>query len=137
MTDETKTEPRQALYAHLLADEGVKDAVDSRIYQRRVPAEAQKPLIVIHPTISRVPNRILDGVSHHRCRLQITAMANNQPDAEKAAQAVIAAVEGFTGTMAEKLDVILATVDNERQIDQDGIDEIHHHVDVMITYREG
>ena len=130
-------EPRQALYAHLRADDGVRGAVGTRIYQRRVPAEAQKPLIVIYPTISRVPNRILDGVSHRRCRLQVTAMAENQPDAEKAAAAIIAAVDGFTGPMAEKLDVILATVDNDRQIDQDGVDEIHHHVDVMIVYKEG
>ena len=130
-------EPRQALYAYLLANEGVKGAVDSRIYQRRVPTGAQKPLIVIYPTISRVPNRMLEGVSHRRTRLQVTVMANTQPDAEKAANAVISAVEGFTGTMADELDVILATVDNDRQTDQEGVDEIHHHVDVMIMYKEG
>jgi len=63
-------------------------------------------------------------------------MAETQKDAEKAANAVIAAVEGFTGTMGNGLDVILASVDNDRQIAQDGIDEIYHHVDITITYKE-
>lgn len=129
-------EPRQALLAHLRADPAVQEAVGTRVYQRRVPEGAQKPLIVIYPTISRVPNRILDGVSHRRTRLQVTVMAGTQPEAEKAANAVISAVEGFSGLMAGALNVILATVDNDRQTDQDGVDEIHHHIDVMIIYKE-
>lgn len=63
-------------------------------------------------------------------------MAGTQPEAEKAANAVISAVEGFSGLMAGALNVILATVDNDRQTDQDGVDEIHHHIDVMIIYKE-
>jgi hypothetical protein len=129
-------EPRQALLAHLRADPAVQEAVGTRVYQRRVPEGAQKPLIVIYPTISRVSNRILDGVSHRRTRLQVTVMAGTQPEAEKAANAVISAVEGFSGLMAGALNVILATVDNDRQTDQDGVDEIHHHVDMMIMYKE-
>jgi hypothetical protein len=128
-------EPRQALYAHLKADPAVQAAVGTRIYQRRVTDGAVKPLIVIYPTISRTPTRILEGVSHRRVRLQVTCMAENQQEAEMAANAVINAVEGFTGTMAGALDVILATVDNDRQVDQEGVDEIHHHVDVMILYK--
>lgn len=127
-------EPRQALYAHLRADPGVQAAVGGRIYQRRAPLDAEKPLIVIHPTISRVPYRVLDGVAYWRARLQVTAMADTQPDAEKAARAVILAAEGFTGMMAGVLNVILATVDNDRQVDQDV--EIYHHVDIMILYKE-
>jgi len=130
------TEPRRALYAHLLADPGVKAAVGDRIYQGRVPAGATKPLILIQPPISRVPQRDLGGVAYKKTRIQVTAMAETQKDAEKAANAVIAAVEGFTGTMGNGLDVILASVDNDRQIAQDGIDEIYHHVDITITYKE-
>jgi len=129
------TEPRRALYAHLLADSGVQTAVGDRIYQGRVPAGATKPLILIQPPISRIPQRDLGGVAYKRTRIQVTAMAETQKDAEKAANAVIAAVEGFTGTMGGGLDVILASVDNDRQIAQDGIDEIYHHVDVMIEYK--
>ncbi|MCK9326635.1 MAG: DUF3168 domain-containing protein [Bacteroidales bacterium] len=129
-------EPRQALYAHIRADPGVQEAVGDKVYQRRVPDGAQKPLIVIYPTVSRVPDRILSGVAYYRARLQVTAMADTQPEAEATAKAVISSVEGFTGKMAGALDVILATVDNDRQTDQDGVDEIHHHVDVMITYKE-
>jgi hypothetical protein len=129
-------EPRQALYSHLKSNPAVQAAVGDRVYQRRVPEGAQKPLIVIYPTISRVSNRILDGVSHRRTRLQVTVMAGTQPEAEKAANAVISAVEGFSGLMAGALNVILATVDNDRQTDQDGVDEIHHHIDVMIIYKE-
>ena len=129
------TEPRRALYAHLLADSGVQTAVGDRIYQGRVPAGATKPLILIQPPISRVPQRDLGGVAYKRTRIQVTAMADTQKQAEATATAVIDAVEGFTGTMGGGLDVILASVDNDRQIAQDGIDEIYHHVDVMIVYK--
>ena len=129
-------EPRQALYVHIRADPGVQTAVGDRVYQRRVPEGAQKPLIVIYPTISRVPTRDIGGVAYRQARLQVTAMADTQPEAEKAAKAVIEATEGFTGLMAGALNVILATVDNDRQTDQDGVNEIHHHIDVMIIYKE-
>lgn len=129
-------EPRQALLAHLRADPAVQEAVGTRVYQRRVPDGAQKPLIIIYPTISRVPNRILAGVAYHQARLQVTCMADTQPEAEKAVNAVIKSVDGFTGMMAGALPVILAKVDNDRQTDQDGVDEIHHHVDMMIMYKE-
>lgn len=129
------TEPRRALYAHLLADSGVQTAVGDRIYQGRVPAGATKPLILIQPPISRVPQRDLGGVAYKRTRIQVTAMADTQKQAEATAKAVIDAVEGFTGMMGGGLDVILASVDNDRQIAQDGIDEIYHHVDVMIVYK--
>jgi len=74
-------------------------------------------------------------VAYKTTRIQVTAMAKTQKDAETVADAVIAAVEGFTGTMGGGLDVILASVDNDRQIAQDGIDEIYHHVDVMMAYK--
>lgn len=135
--------PRQALYAHLRADQGVQAIVGDRIYHRHAPLDTKKPLIVIWPTISDVPIRDLNGVAYRRARLQVTAMAADdnksrdaQPKAEAAAKAVISAVEGFSGMMAGALNVILATVDNDRQIDQEGVDEIHHHVDVIITYKE-
>ena len=129
------TEPRRALYAHLLADSGVQTAVGDRIYQGRVPAGATKPLIMLQPPLSRVPQRDLGGVAYKRTRIQVTAMADTQKQAEATAKAVIDAVEGVTGTMGGGLDVILASVDNDRQIAQDGIDEIYHHVDVMIVYK--
>lgn len=129
-------EPRQVLFAHLKADSGVQAVVGDRVYQRRVPAGAVKPLIVIYPTISNVPTRDLNNVAYQRARIQVTAMADNQAQAESAARTVMSAVEGFSGLMAGTLPVILATVDNDRQIDQDGVDEIHHHVDITITYKE-
>ena len=64
-------------------------------------------------------------------------MADTQKQAEAAAKAVIDAVEGFSGNMGtEKMfvKVILATVDNDRQIAQDEINEIYHHIDVMMLY---
>lgn len=129
-------EPRQALYAHLRADPGVQAAVGDRVYQRRVPTGATKPLILIQPPISRVPQRDLGGVAYKRTRIQVTAMADTQKRAEATAKAVIDAVEGFSGMMAGQLQVLLASVDNDRQIAYDDIDEIHHHVDMMITYKE-
>ncbi len=130
------TEPRRALYAHLAADNEVKAIVGDRIYQGRVPAGATKPLILIQPPISRVPQRDLGGVAYKRTRIQVTAMADTQKQAEATAKAVIDAVEGFSGMMAGQLQVLLASVDNDRQIAYDDIDEIHHHVDMMITYKE-
>jgi len=127
-------EPRQALYAHLLADSGVMAAVDA-IYQGRAPAGAEKPLLLIQPLISRVPRRDLGGVAYKQARIQVTAMAKTQKEVEKAIKAVIDAVEGYVGTMAGDLQVILVEIDNDRQIAQDAIEEIHHHVDVMVIYK--
>ena len=62
-------------------------------------------------------------------------MAETQPEAEKAADAVVDAVEGFAGQMAGALHVILATAEAEEQVDQEGVDEIRHHVDVVIKYK--
>jgi len=51
----------------------------------------------------------------------VTAMADTQKQAEATAKAVIDAVEGFLqATMGGQLQVLLATVDNDRQIAQDG-----------------
>jgi len=127
-------EPRQALYAYLLANNGVKDVVGDRIHQGRIPTGAAKPLLLIQPPISRVSERYLRGVAYKRTRLQVTAIADTQGQAEQAANAVISAVEGFVGSMSG-VTIIEATVDNDRQIAQDGIDETHHHVDVMVMYK--
>src|SRR5690606_9910381 len=115
-------EPRRALYAYLCAHPDVQSAVGANIYQRRVPAGAQKPLLVIFPPISRVPVRDLSGVTYWEARLQVTAMAATQPEAEAAAKAVMTAVEGFRGVMAGAIYVIDARVDSDQQIDQDGVD---------------
>jgi hypothetical protein len=128
-------EPRQALYAHLSADPDVVAAVGSNIHQRRVPEGAPKPLIVIWPPQSRVPERDLDGPAYYRTRIQLTVMAATQPEAEKVARAVIAAVEGFAGLMAGVLPVLLVEVIDDSQIDQSGIDEIHHHVILRIAHK--
>lgn len=141
---ETPIEPRQALYAHLLADARVNAAVSTRVYQRRVPLGAVKPLILIYPPIITAPTHDLDGVAWLTARLQVTAFACDDPDtgeaaqpqAERAARAVIAAVNGFSGLMAGKLRVIQATVDSDHQADQEETDEIRHHVDVVIKYKE-
>ena len=128
-------EPREALYVHLRADPGVQAAVGGRVYQRRVPAGAVKPLIVIFPPVSRIPRRDLGGVAYWEARLQVTAMAGTQPEAEAAAKAVMQAVEGFRGVMAGAIYVIDARVDSDNQIDQDDVDEIHHHVDGLVRYK--
>ncbi len=130
-----RVKPRQALHAHLKADPGVKAAVGTRVYQRRVPQGATKPLILIYPPVTDVPTRDLDGVAYRRAHLQVTAFADTQPDAETAADAVVDAVEGFAGQMAGALHVILATAEAEEQVDQEGVDEIRHHVDVVIKYK--
>src|SRR5690606_23837921 len=129
-------EPREALYAYLKADPGVQAAVGDRVYQRRVPSGAVKPLIVIFPPVSRVPRRDLGGVAYWEQRLQVTAMAATQPEAEATAKAVMQAVEGFQGVMAGAVYVIDARVDSDQQIDQEDVDEVHHHVDVLVRYKD-
>lgn len=130
--------PRQALYAHLSADPAVMASVDGRLYQRRVPLTAPRPLIVIYPPISDVPYRDLDGTAYWQARLQVTVIAadgegNPQQQAEAAARAVIDAVNDHIGPMGG-LQVVQAWVDSDGQVD-DG-DEIRHHIDVMIKYKE-
>ncbi len=134
-------EPRIALYDHLKSNSNVTATLARCIhglclYQGRVSSGAKNPLALIQPPISRVPTRILSGVAYRRQRLQVTVVADTQPEAETVARAIMAAVEGFSGMMAG-LDVMLATVDNDRQVFFDEIDEVHHHIDVMILYRDG
>lgn len=129
-------EPREALFAHLAENPGVQAVVGDRVFSPRVSLGTKKPLLLIQPPISRVPSRDLDGVNFKRARIQVTAMGETQKQAEGAAKAVMTAVEGFSGMMAGELYVLLATVDNDRQIDYEDIGEVHHHVDIMITYRE-
>ena len=128
-------EPREALYAYLRAHPDVQSAVGANVYQRRVPPGATKPLLVIFPPISRVPVRDLAGVAYWEARLQVTAMAGTQPEAEAAAKAVMAAAEGFRGVMAGAIYVVDTRVDSDNQIDQEDIGEVHHHVDVLIRYK--
>lgn len=135
-------EPRQALYAHLRGDPGVQAAVGDSVYQGRVPKEkpdgtpVTKPLIVIWPAISRVRERELADIPRSRTRLQVTIMADTQPAAEKAARAVVAAVDGFRGLMAGAVSVLLATVDLESQVYEDGANEYWHHIDILIRREE-
>lgn len=133
----TMLEPRQALYQYLAADAGVKAAVGARLFQRAAPANTQKPYLVIWPLISRVSTRDLCGVAYKQARLQVTAVGDTQIEAEKAANAVISAVEGFRGNLAVVEGTFSAkrvTVDSDRQIDQPDVGEVHHHVDVLILY---
>ena len=130
----TTLEPRQALYQYLAADAAVKSAVGNRLFQRAAPANTEKPYLVIWPPISRVRVRDLNGVAYKQARLQVTAVADSQTSAETAANAVIAAVEGFKGTMAGSFNVIQTIVDNDNQIDYPDVNEVHHHVDVLVLY---
>src|SRR5690606_31612804 len=126
---------REARNAHVRAVAGVQETVADRVYQSRVPPGAQQPLAVVFPPVSRVARRDLGGVAYWEQRLQVTAMAATQPEAEAAAKAVMQAVEGFQGVMAGAIYVIDARVDSDNQIDQDDVDEIHHHVDVIVRYK--
>jgi|LSQX01.2.fsa_nt_gb hypothetical protein len=130
-------EPRQALHQYLAADAGVKAVVDARLFQRAAPANTQKPYLVIWPPISRVPVRDLAGVAYKQVRLQVTAVGETQTDAEKTANAVMSAVEGFKGNLAVAegtLNVKQVVVDSDRQIDQPDVGEVEHHVDIIILY---
>ncbi len=129
-------EPREALFAHLAENLGVRAVVGERVFSPTVPVGVKKPLIVLHAPISRVPRRDLKGVAYKQARLQVTAMGKTQKQAEDAANAVMVAVDGFSGAMADELHVLLATVDNDRQVAYEDISEIHHHVDVIIRYKE-
>lgn len=134
-------EPREALYKHLRDDPNVAAVVGQRIHMARVsqaapPAMRQKPLVVIYPPISRTRVRDLAGVAFWEQRLQITAMGSTQLEAEAAARAVMNAIDDFRGVMAGAIHVIDAQVDSDNQIDQEDVDEIHHHVDVLVRYKE-
>lgn len=130
----SNVEPRQALWAHLWADSTVRDVIGDRLYQRRVPEGAVNPLLVIWPPISRVPEWDLAGVTHWRTRLQVTAIADTQPDAEAAVRAVTNAVNGYKGDLPG-LPGVEITVDNDRAMEEDELDEVFHHVDLIMTYK--
>lgn len=126
--------PREALFAFLSTDNTVMATVKN-IHSRRVPLGAYKPLVVIYPTISDVPTRDLSGIAYRQARLQVTVMADTQKEAETTIRAIIKAVDGFSGSMFG-LSVIQALAETDRQIDEDEVDEVHQHLDVIIKYEE-
>jgi hypothetical protein len=126
--------PRQAVYAHLLADSEVSALVGNRVYHQTPDKDAVYPLIVLN-TISNVDRRDLSTVFACDTRIQITAMANALKEAEDIAMAARRSLEGFSGIMAGALLVIGCIVDNFFPDYQDEVKQTHYHVDVIITHK--
>ncbi|MEW6048252.1 MAG: DUF3168 domain-containing protein [Bacillota bacterium] len=125
--------PRQAVYAHLQADEAVSTLVGGRIYHQMPPLDATYPLIVIN-TVSSVDRRDLSGVAYTDTRVQITAMADTLAEAERIAMAVRQSLEGYTGMMAGVLPVIGCRVASYLPDYQEEVGQTHYHVIVVVAH---
>ncbi len=128
--------PRQAVYAHLRADTNVSVLVGFRIYHQTPPLDAVYPLITLN-TISNIDRRDLSAVFACDTRIQVTVMASTLKEAEDIAMAVRRSLEGFSGMMADALQVIGCRVENYMPIYQDEVGQTHYHVDVVLTHKGG
>jgi len=126
--------PREAVYAHLMADPNVTALVGDRIYHQKPDLDAAYPLIVLN-TISNVPRRDLSAVFACDTRIQITVMADTLKEAETIAAAVRASLEGFSGMMVGYLPVLACVVDNFSPDYLEDVGQTHYHVDVIITHK--
>lgn len=126
--------PREAVYAHLMADPNVTALVGDRIYHQTPDLDSVYPLIVLN-TISNVPRRDLSAVFACETRIQVTVMAGTLKEAETIAAAVRSSLEGFNGMMAGYLPVIACVVDNFSPDYLEDVGQTHYHVDVIITHK--
>ena len=126
--------PREAVYAHLMADPSVTARVGDRIYHQTPDLDAAYPLIVLN-TISNVNRRDLSSVFACDTRIQITIMADTLKEAETIAAAVRSSLEGFSGMMAGYLPVLASVVDNFSPEFLEDVGQTHYHVDLIITHK--
>lgn len=125
-------EVRQALGVHFRNQPTITAIVADRIYQPSAPAGSQRPFLVIHPMISRVPDRMVDGTSMVRTRVQVTAVSEFQVPAEQLARAVIESTDGFRGRLGGHLDVLSVVMALDRQVKLTDPDEIKQDIDFII-----
>jgi len=126
--------PREAVYAHLMADPSVTARVEDRIYHQTPDLDAEYPLIVLN-TISNQNRRDLSAVFACDTRIQITVMADTLKEAETIAAAVRASLDGFSGMMAGYLPVLACLVDNFSPDYLEEVGQTHYHIDLLITHK--
>lgn len=89
---------RGALWDRCRFNAGVIAIVADRVYTGVAPADTDKPYIVIHPAISDVPARHLQGASGlSRMRAQFDCWASDSDTAWALREAVRLAMENYRG----------------------------------------
>jgi hypothetical protein len=102
------------LYDYLVADEGVGAVVGDRIYYKLLPRDATLPALVIQE-ISTPRDYDNAGESDLKeSRYQVSCWADTAYAADQAANAVVAAVSGYAGTMGDvDIDAIFVVDDGD------------------------
>ena len=111
-----------ALRALLIADTGVAAKVSSRVYwKRRSQNDSLLPAIVL-TKVSAPRDYNMDGPNNLiESRVQADCYGETYADAKTTAMAVIAAVNGFSGTVSG---VVIQRVSIENERDNDGKESV-------------
>jgi len=127
----------EALYYHLSHTAGVTALVSTRIYPLVAPQDAARPYLV-YQRISTPRVRSHSGPSGlAHPRFQITGVAASYSAARGLANAVRAALDGYSGAMGSAPGVQTAAfVDNENDGYSDGIPAYIFRLDVILWHQE-
>lgn len=127
----------QALYNRLSTHAGLAALVGSRIYPVRLPLRPDYPA-VSYFRVSRSMRRAFGGtVSGQETRFQFDCWAKTYAGGKDVADQVIAALDGFSGTMGGSggVEVQAVYLENEQDDDfEDSADLYHTIVEFMIWH---
>ena len=124
-----------ALYIKLAGDSGVAALVGSRIYPLHLPQAPTLPALV-YERISTVRTYGHDGQhSPTTVRMQVDSLAPTLAVARSCADAVLAALSGFSGTVGS-LDVRSCFADNEINLPDEETGLVRVIQDFLITFME-
>lgn len=127
----------EALYTHLTDDAGVAALVSARVYPLVAPQDVARPYLV-YQRISTPRVRSHSGPSGlAHPRFQITAVASTYGSARSLANAVRAALDGYSGAMGDAPGVQTAGfLDNEAENYLDDIPAYVVRMDFILWHAE-
>jgi len=106
-----------ALMTYLLAQSGITDIVDTRIYFVKAPQDVAKPYIVFFKVTSPRDHSHDGGTGLANPRFQFSIFSTTYGEAKNIATAVQTALQGYTGTMGGDGGVYVTAVTYEDEND--------------------
>ena len=127
----------EALYAHLSTDAGVSALTGTRVYPEALPQGVTFPAIT-YLQVSSVPIRTMGGRQGRSPRFQIDCWGSTATSAREVAEAVIAALDHYSGTMGGVDGVIVrgAFLENDQQINEPDAKLHRVSLDFVIHWQE-
>jgi hypothetical protein len=104
----------EALYSHLTGDAGIASLISTRCYPEALPPGVTFPAIT-YLQVSSVPIRTCGGRQGRTVRFQIDSWGSTAASARAVAEAVIDALDHYSGTMGGGVTIRAAFMVNDQQ----------------------